>query len=69
MLHYASAGHGHVSDELSFKYKGTTINDLGLGLEEIEKKIFWKVHIREKINFKRPSSGKNIFQKALPRKK
>ena len=54
--------------------KGTTINDLGVGPEEIEKKNFWKVHIREKglpreKNFKRPSPGKNKFQKALPRKK
>ncbi len=34
--------------------KGTTINDLGVGPEEIEN-FFFKMHVREKINFKRPS--------------
>ena len=38
--------------------KGTTINNLGVGPEEIEKKIF-----------EGPRPGKNKFQKALPRKK
>ncbi len=48
-----------------FITKGTTINDLGVGPEEIEKKNFLKVHVWEKNKFQRPSSGRNN----LPRKK
>ncbi len=33
--------------------KGTTINDLGVGPEEIEGKMFLKVHVREIKIFKR----------------
>ncbi len=39
--------------------KGSTINDLGVGLEEIEKKKF----------FEGARPGKNKFQKAFLRKK
>ncbi len=52
--------------------KGTTINDLGVGPEEIEKKIIseallrekksiLRATLREKINFERHSPGKNKF--------
>ncbi len=39
----------HGTQLLAF-VKGTTINDLGVGPEEIEKKKFFNVHIREKIS-------------------
>ncbi len=48
--------------------KDTTINNLGMGLEEIEKKNS-EALLQEKINFKRPSPGKSNFQKAVPQKK
>ena len=50
----SSLKHGYFGQEV----KGTTINDLGVGPEEIEKK---------KIVGARP--GKNKFQKAFLRKK
>ncbi len=37
-----------LNGEMEKGSKGTTINDLGVGPEEIEKKIFMKVHIRKK---------------------
>ena len=49
--------------------KGTTINDLGDGPEESEKKRISEALLQEKINLKRPSPGKNKSQKALLRKK
>ena len=36
--------------QLLVTVKGTTINDLGVGSEEIEKKTFLRVHVREKIS-------------------
>ncbi len=39
--------------------KGTTINDVGGGAEEIEKKKISEALLQEKINLKRPSPGKN----------
>ncbi len=53
--------------------KGTTINDLGEGPKEIKKKKFrrpGKKQIskgipQEKINLKRPSSGKNKSRKII----
>ncbi len=49
--------------------KGTTINDLGGGPEEIEKKKILEALLQEKINLERPSPGKNKYQKAFPKKK
>ena len=59
--------------------KGTTINDLGGGPEEIEQKKISEALLQEKINlqrpspgkinFKRPSPGKNQYQEAFSRKK
>ncbi len=48
--------------------KGTTINDLGRGPEEIEKNIL-EALLHGKINLKRHSPGKNKSQKAFPKKK
>ncbi len=41
----------------NLSYKGTTINELGVGLEEIDKKKYGG-----------PSPGKNHFQKVDPQK-
>ncbi len=48
--------------------KGTTSNDLGVGPEEIEKKIISEAHLREKINFERYSLGKINFERLCRRK-
>ncbi len=42
------------------RYKGTTINDLGVGPEEIEKKKL-EALLQEKIFFERHSPGKKIY--------
>ncbi len=47
----------HTSKEI----KGATSNDLGVGPEEIEKKIISEALLGEKINFERYSVGKNKF--------